>query len=144
MTVNSCGREAIIKGRGTHHKIFVAQFLVILKLISYLAAESITILEYLNHELRSGFSLAIVRISCLRGCDTLNKPFEWTGRRQLSTSPPYTFCLPLKGSVGPSRCAADSTAQDYHQAFYNRSLNTIADPAPSPTAMPAQHQLHSF
>ena len=46
--------------------------------------------------------------------------------------------------VGPSRCAADSTDQDYHQVVYNRPLNTIADPAPSPTAMPAQHQLHSF
>jgi hypothetical protein len=46
--------------------------------------------------------------------------------------------------VGPSRCAADSTARDYHQVVYNRPLNTIADPAPSPTAMPAQHQLHSF
>ena len=36
--------------------------------------------------------------------------------------------------VGLSRCAADSTAQDYHQAVYIRPLNTIADPAPSPTA----------
>jgi hypothetical protein len=47
-------------------------------------------------------------------------------------------------SVGPSRCAADSTAQDYHQAFYIRPLNTIADPALSPKAMPARHRLHSF
>jgi hypothetical protein len=47
-------------------------------------------------------------------------------------------------SVGLSRCAADSTAQDYHQAVFIRPLNTIADPAPSSTAMPAQHQLHSF
>ena len=45
-------------------------------------------------------------------------------------------------SVGPSRCAADSTVQDYHQAVYTRPLNTIADPDPSPIAMPAQHQLH--
>ena len=57
---------------------------------------------------------------------------------------PDTLCLPLRGSVGPSRCAADSTAQDYHQAVYIRVLNTIAEPAPSLTAMPAQHQLHSF
>jgi len=46
--------------------------------------------------------------------------------------------------VGPSRYAADSTAQDYHQAVFIRPLNTIADPAPSSTAMPDQHQLHSF
>jgi hypothetical protein len=46
--------------------------------------------------------------------------------------------------VGPSRCTADSTAQVCHQAVYTPSLNTIADPAPSPTGMPAQHQLHSF
>jgi hypothetical protein len=39
--------------------------------------------------------------------------------------------------VGPSRCAADSTAQDYHRAVYICPLNTIADPAPIPTAMPA-------
>jgi hypothetical protein len=52
--------------------------------------------------------------------------------------------LPLIWGVGPSRYAADSTAQDYHQAVYIRPLNTIADPALSPTAMPAQHQLHSF
>jgi hypothetical protein len=68
-------------------------------------------------------------------------------------------CLPLLGGqnggegdnmrvrlrlVGPSRCAADSTAQDYHQAAFIRPHNTIADPAPSPTALPAQHQLNSF
>jgi len=51
---------------------------------------------------------------------------------------------PLNRSVGPSRCAADSTAQDFHQAVYIRPLNTIADPAPSPTALPAQQQIHSF
>jgi hypothetical protein len=51
---------------------------------------------------------------------------------------------PVNMIVGPSRCAADSTAYDYHQAVFIRPLNTIADPAPSSTAMPAQHQLHSF
>jgi len=54
------------------------------------------------------------------------------------------FFPPLILSVGSSRCAANSTAQDHHQDDYNRPLNTIADPAPSPTAMPTQHQLHSF
>jgi hypothetical protein len=49
---------------------------------------------------------------------------------------------PGDGSVRPSRCAADSTVQDYHQAVFTRPLNTIADPAPSPIAMLAQHQLH--
>ena len=31
-----------------------------------------------------------------------NKPLEWTGRQQLSATPPKTPCLPLRGSVGPS------------------------------------------
>jgi hypothetical protein len=47
-------------------------------------------------------------------------------------------------SVGPICYAADLILQDYHQAVYIRPLNTIADPAPSPKAMPAQHQLHPF
>jgi len=46
----------------------------------------------------------------------------------------------VMAKVGRSRCAADSTAQDYHQAVFIRPLNTIADPAPSSTAMPAQHK----
>jgi hypothetical protein len=46
----------------------------------------------------------------------------------------------VMAKVGRSRCAADSTAQDYHQAVFIRPLNTIADPDPSSTAMPAQHQ----
>jgi hypothetical protein len=54
------------------------------------------------------------------------------------------YTIAAERSAGPRRCAADSTAQDYHQAAYIRPLNTIADPSPSPTAMPAQHQLHSF
>jgi len=78
------------------------------------------------------------------GRDTSNKPFEWTGRHQISASLHQDPCLPLKDSVGSSRRAADSTAQDYHQAVFIRPLNTIADPAPSSTAMPDQHQLHSF
>ena len=32
-------------------------------------------------------------------CDTSNKPFEWTGRHQLSASQPQAPRLPLKGSV---------------------------------------------
>jgi hypothetical protein len=28
-----------------------------------------------------------------------NKPLEWTGRQQLSATPPKTPCLPLRGSV---------------------------------------------
>jgi hypothetical protein len=31
--------------------------------------------------------------------DTSNKPFEWTGRHQLTAPPPQSPCLPLKGSV---------------------------------------------
>ena len=44
-------------------------------------------------------NLAPVRIACLQGRDTSNKPLEWTGHHQLSTSPPDTLCLPLRGSV---------------------------------------------
>jgi hypothetical protein len=44
-------------------------------------------------------------------------------------------------SVGPSRYAADSTAQYYHQAFNFRPFNTIAGVAPCPTPMPVEHQL---
>jgi hypothetical protein len=40
--------------------------------------------------------------------DTSNKPFEWTGHQRLSAAPPQIPCLPLRGSVGPSRYAADS------------------------------------
>ena len=50
----------------------------------------------------------------------------------------------MMASVGPSRFPADSTVEDYHHAVYICPLNTIANPAPSPTAMPAQHQLHSI
>ena len=89
-------------------------------------------------------SVAIYKaITCLNFSPP-NKHLEWTGKHQLSATPPQAPCLPLRGSVGPSRCAADSTAQDYHQAFYIRPLNTIADPALSPRAMPARHRLHSF
>jgi len=42
---------------------------------------------------------AEVRGRCLWECDTSNKPFEWTGRHQLSASPPQAPCLPLKGGV---------------------------------------------
>ena len=35
-----------------------------------------------------------------------NKPFEWTGRHELSASPPQAPCLPLKGSVRLSRVSA--------------------------------------
>jgi hypothetical protein len=51
-------------------------------------------------------------------------------------------CGRVMMSVGPSRCAADSTAQDYHQAFKIRRHNIITGVAPSPTPMPAQYQLH--
>jgi hypothetical protein len=30
-----------------------------------------------------------------------NKPLEWTSRHQVTAAPPYTSCLPLKGSVRP-------------------------------------------
>jgi len=32
-----------------------------------------------------------------------DKPFEWTGRHQLSASPAQASRLPLKGSVGLTR-----------------------------------------
>jgi len=57
--------------------------------------------------------------------DTSNKPFEWTGHHQLSAPPPQDSCLPLKGSVGPSRCAADLTAKVYDQAFNISSFIVI-------------------
>ncbi len=37
--------------------------------------------------------------------------------------------------VGPSRCAADSTAQDYHQAVYICPLNTSYTPFEAVRAM---------
>ena len=44
-------------------------------------------------------NLAPVRIACLQGRDTSNKPLEWTGHHQLSATPPQASCLPLRGSV---------------------------------------------
>jgi len=42
---------------------------------------------------------AEARGRCLWEVDTSNKPFEWTGHRQRSASPPQAPCLPLRGSV---------------------------------------------
>jgi hypothetical protein len=39
-------------------------------------------------------------------CDTSNKPFEWTGRHLLTASPPQAPCLPLRGSVRPTKALA--------------------------------------
>ena len=55
------------------------------------------------------------------------------GSRGLTMRSTGRLAAPVNASVGPSRCAADSTAQDYHHAVYICPLNTIADPAPSPT-----------
>jgi hypothetical protein len=57
--------------------------------------------------------------------EAANKPFEWTGRHHLSAAPPQAPRLPLKGGVGPSRCAADSTARVYDQAFNISSFIVI-------------------
>jgi hypothetical protein len=43
-----------------------------------------------------------------------NKPLEWTGRHKLSASPLQEACLPLRGSVGLSRCAADCKKKAYY------------------------------
>jgi hypothetical protein len=57
------------------------------------------------------------------GKNPSNKPLEWTGHLMLSVAQTQAPCLPLRGSVGPSRCAADSTARVYEQASISaRSL----------------------
>jgi hypothetical protein len=50
-------------------------------------------------------------------------PLSGQASHQSSASPPQAPCLSLKGSVGPSCCAADSTARVYDQAFNISSLN---------------------
>ncbi len=54
-----------------------------------------------------------------------NTPLDWTGHQLPSAAPPQAPCLPLRGSVGPSRCAADSTARIYYQAFNISSFIVI-------------------
>jgi hypothetical protein len=68
-----------------------------------------------------GSSLAIVRLSYLRGADISNKAFEWTIRHQLTASPPQAPCLPLRGRVIRLQQAVDGSRPWYREVVLSQN-----------------------
>jgi hypothetical protein len=98
--------------------------------------------SHISYSKRERVSPEVQRVSPERLCNQFLITSRYR-RRERGCVAALNFPPASDLGLGPSRCAADLTALDYHQALIIRRHNTITGVAPSPAQMPAQHQLHS-